>query len=247
MGKVIVMASGKGGTGKTTAVGVVASCLAVRGYKTLCIDCDVGMRNLDMVLGMSESTSSDFGDVLSGDMELEQACRPHPGIPGLYFLSAPATASPEDIDPQAFSEMLSEIRDKYDYCLIDAPAGVGSGFRLAGAYADMGIIVTTDDLPSLRDGQRAAQLLRQQGIEDMRLIVNRVRPRHLRKLKTTVDDAIDSVAVQLIGVVYEDQSVILAANTQTPLIKYTKGSLRALRQFMKIAGRIAGEEIPVSK
>jgi septum formation inhibitor-activating ATPase MinD len=111
----------------------------------------------------------------------------------------------------------------------------------------MGIIVATEDLPSLRDGQRAAQLLREAGLTDLRLIVNRVRLRHLRKLKTTVDDAIDSVCVQLIGVVYEDPAVMLAGNQEIPLLRYEKGRRRALGQFMKIAGRIAGEEIPIAK
>ena len=247
MGKVIVVASGKGGTGKTTAVGVLSSCLASKGYKTLCIDCDVGMRNLDMILGLSEQTAADFGDVLWGGRDLSEACCSHPKIPNLYFLSAPPTAAPEDIDPEAFRDMIRQIRDTYDYCLIDAPAGVGSGFRLAAQDADMGIIVATEDLPSLRDGQRAAQLLREAGLADLRLIVNRVRLRHLRKLKTTVDDAIDSVCVQLIGVVYEDPAVMLAGNQEIPLLRYEKGRRRALGQFMKIAGRIAGEEIPIAK
>ena len=223
MGKVIVVASGKGGTGKTTAVGVLSSCLASKGYKTLCIDCDVGMRNLDMILGLSEQTAADFGDVLWGGRDLAEACCSHPKIPNLYFLSAPPTAAPEDIDPEAFRDMIRQIRDTYDYCL------------------------ATEDLPSLRDGQRAAQLLREAGLTDLRLIVNRVRLRHLRKLKTTVDDAIDSVCVQLIGVVYEDPAVMLAGNQEIPLLRYEKGRRRALGQFMKIAGRIAGEEIPIAK
>ena len=247
MGKVIVVASGKGGTGKTTTVAVLSSCLAELGYKTLCLDCDVGMRNLDLLLGMSDYSVRSFADVLSGSVPAEDAPVRHPKIPKLFFLSAPAAVKPEDVDREAFAEMVGELAESFDYCLIDAPAGVGPGFYLAAAAAQEAIIVSTDDLPSLRDGQRAAELLRQMGIEELRLIVNRVRLRHLRRLKTTVDDAIDSVSVQLLGVVYEDQNVLLATNMEQPLILWNGSRQKAIRQFRKIAGRIAGQEIAIDK
>ena len=243
MGKVIVVASGKGGTGKTTAVGALASCLAALGHKTLCIDCDVGMRNLDVTLGMSSFAVTDFGDVLSGDIPLETACAAHPNISNLYFLPAPAAMCPEDINRSAFLKMIETIKSSFDYCLIDAPAGVGQGFRLAASGADMGLIVTTGDVSSMRDSQKAAQLLRDTGLNDLRLIVNRVRPRHYRKLKATIDDTIDTVSVRLIGIVYEDEAVIISANREIPLILYERK--HAARQFLRIAERITGAEIPL--
>jgi septum site-determining protein MinD len=243
MGKVIVVASGKGGTGKTTAVGALASCLAALGHKTLCIDCDIGMRNLDVTIGMSSFAVNDMSDVLSGDMPLQEACTQHPNINGLYFLSAPPSMSPEDIDRCAFLNMIDSIRQEFEYCLIDAPAGIGQGFRLAACGSDMGLIVTTGDVSSMRDGQKAALLLRQSGLTDLRLIVNRVRPRHYRKLRTTIDETIDTVSVRLIGVVYEDEGVIISANSEIPLILYERKG--AAKQFLRIAERITGAEIPL--
>jgi septum site-determining protein MinD len=243
MGKVIVVASGKGGTGKTTSVGAISSCLAALGHKTLCIDCDAGLRNLDIIIGMADYVVSDFTDVLEGLVPLEDACSEHPRIKGLYFLSAPSFRGPEDIDASAMTSLMDEIRGMFDYCLIDSPAGIGTGFHLAAQNADMALVVTTGDTSSIRDGQRVTEALHDLGISEIRLIMNRVNARYLRRLKTTVDDVIDNVGAKLIGLVEEDDAVYLASNTETPLILFE--DKRAALEYLHIAMRITGERIPL--
>jgi septum site-determining protein MinD len=244
MGKVIVVASGKGGTGKTTSVGAISSCLAALGHKTLCIDCDAGLRNLDIIIGMSEYVVTDFSDVLDGNVDLDEACCEHPRIKGLFFLPAPAFRGPEDIDPKAMSALMAQVKERFDYCVIDSPAGIGPGFRLAAQDADIALIVTVCDLSSMRDGQRVAQQLRELGIAELRLIVNRVSIRNFRRIGATVDDVIDTVGAQLIGLIEEDETVFLASNAETPLILYE--DKRAALDFLNIARRITGERIPLT-
>ena len=243
MGKVIVVASGKGGTGKTATVGAVASCLAALGHKTLCIDFDVGLRNLDICLGLTEYSVADFHDVLSGTLSPELAVTQHPAIENLYFLSAPPFLRPEDIDEAAAAGLIGRLKEDYDYVLIDAPAGIGPGFRQAARAADMALVVVISDLASIRDGQRAMQQLKKLGVEEIRLVVNRVRPKDLRRLQTTIDDAIDNVGARLIGLVPEDENVYLSANRQIPLVLYEQN--KAARYFLDIARRIAGEDVPI--
>ncbi len=245
MGSYIVVTSGKGGTGKTTCTGALASALALLGHKTLCIDCDVGLRNLDLVLGLTEPPVWDFSDVLSGDVEPAQAALPHPEIEGLYFLPAPSGLRPEDIDQLEFLQLKDKFKSEFDYVLADSPAGLGQGFRLASQGADMGLIVTTVDLPSLRDAQRTVQELDDIGICECRLVINRVSPRALRISGLTLDDAIDLVGVRLIGVVSEDDSVQLAANIEKPLMRF--GAKYAYGQFIDIARRITGEKVPLPR
>lgn len=245
MGKVIVVASGKGGTGKTTSVGAIASCLAALGHKTLCVDCDVGLRNLDIILGMADYAVSDFFDVLQGFVSLDEAMAEHPKISGLFFLPAPAFSRAEDIDPDAMAALIEQIRDQFDFCLIDSPAGIGPGFHLAASSADMAIIVATGDISSVRDGQRVTEELQKMGIEEIRLIVNRVSPKSYRRIDTTIDDVIDTVGVALIGLVEEDEAVFFSSNTETPLVLYE--NKKAALQFLRIAQRITGARIPLSR
>ena len=239
------MTSGKGGTGKTTCTGAISSALAKLGHSTVCVDCDIGLKNLDLVLGLSDSSVWDFSDVMEGRTTLDIAIVPHPDIENLYFLPAPSNISPEDIDPAAFKELIAELKDRYEYCLLDSPAGLGCGFRLAADNADSAIVVSTADASSLRDGQRTVSSLYRSGVKDIRLLVNRVCPQALRTVKATIDDVIDVVGARLIGLVSEDESVPLAANMEVPLLEF--GAKKAYDQFMRIARRIAGERIPLGK
>ena len=241
MGKVIVVASGKGGTGKTTAVGAISSCLGALGHKTLCIDCDMGLRNLDITLGMSDFTVSDLSHVICGTATLDEVVTPHPEIENLWFLAAPAGPLPGNSSDMG--SLISQARENFDFCLLDAPAGLGSGFSLASSCADMAIIVTTGDLSSIRDGQAAVTKLRQLGLSEIRLLVNRVRPRALRHMGTTVDDMINSVGAQLIGVVREDRHVGDSANREIPLVLFSQKG--ACADFLQTARRIAGESLPI--
>jgi len=245
MGKVIAVASGKGGTGKTTAVAAISSCLAVLGHKTLCIDFDAQLRNLDLALGMTDFAIMDFMDVVSGRMDLMAACSESPKIPNLFFLSAPTSSISEDIDIPALKSMFDHIRENFDYCLVDSPSGIGSGFQLAHCNADMSLIVTTGELASMRDANRTANAVRESGVSNLRLLVNRVLPRNYKKIKTTLDDVIDTVGVQLIGVIPEDKNIFLALHNNTPIILYRKRA--SAYDFLDAARRIAGDDIPLQQ
>ena len=198
MGKVIVIASGKGGTGKTTTAAALSSALAARKCRVLCIDADVGLRNMDLSLGLSEMALPDFCDVIEGRLSLEDAAFQHPTVLSLYFLSAPSLMSPEEIDPEKMRELLDSARRSFDYCIIDSPAGIGSGFRLAARFADSAIVVTTSDITSCRDVQRTVMELKALGIEDVSLIVNRIRPRLLKFSNQNIDDIVDTAGARLL-------------------------------------------------
>lgn len=244
MGTSIVIASGKGGTGKTACTAAIGSFLARSGSRTLCVDMDAALRNLDLALGLSERVSFDYSDVLSGRVTLDDAVTAHPAIENLFFLSAPAEL-PDDDMAEGFGKLLQELKERYDYILSDSPAGIGQGFRMAASGADMAIIVATGDLSSLRDGQRAAQELRGLGVPEIRLLVNRVSPRVYRRLKRSIDDVIDTVGARLIGVVSEDASVFEAGNLEIPLIEY--GARRAWGQFRNVAARIKGGKVDLAR
>ena len=241
MGKIIAVASGKGGTGKTTSVAAISSCLAVLEYKTLCIDFDAGLKNLDLSLSLSDFTVMDYMDVVKGRLALTDACSEHPDIPNLFFLAAPTVSDMGEPDDSALKAMFDEARNQFDYCIVDLPSGIGSGFKQANANADMSIIVTTGEFPAMRDAQRAAEAVREIGVCDLRLLVNRVLSRNLSKIKITIDDVIDSIGVQLIGVIPEDKSVFRALHENVPLILYKKKF--AANDYLDVARRITGGSV----
>ena len=242
MGELIAVLSGKGGTGKTSVCAALAQALCLGGESVLCIACDVQLRNLDIALGLSEDGALSFTDVCSGDYALSAATR-HPVFPKLFFLTAPVNIPASQIDTDAFSGMLEQAREQYDYVLLDAPAGVEAGFSLAARYADRILLVTLADPAAIRDAGRAGQLLELMGKTQVRLIVNRVDRKRARQMKLTVDDIMDQAGLPLLGLVPEDPNVTLAANFKQPLLGYTrKGAAMACR---RIAKRIQGFTVPV--
>lgn len=244
MGTVIVITSGKGGTGKTSFTGGVASCLAALGSQVLCIDMDIGLRNLDISLGMSDRALMDFTDVLTGRCSLARAAVPHPVIKGLYLLTAPISTSAEGLPESAMQHLLDEARTKFDYILIDSPAGLGLGFQLAVCGADRAVVVSTNDSSALRDAQRTVTELARR-LDTIHLVMNRIQPKLMRRLRSTIDDAMDAAGLPLLGVIPEDPQVILAANTSSPLILFSrKGAAIA---YLNIAHRITGKKIPLMK
>jgi len=245
MSKVITVASGKGGTGKTTVTAAMSSCLAILGHRTLCIDFDSGLGNLDIALAMSDFVIMDFMDVVSGRVDIMAACSESPKIPELFFLSAPTTGISDDIDLPALDKMFEAIRNNFEYCLIDAPAGIGSGFRKAHKNADISIIVTTGDHASMRDCSRTASAVREMGITNLRLLVNRVLPKNLKQIKTTVDDVIDTIGVQLLGLIPEDRNIFSAMHSNIPLVLYKKR--KSAYDFLDAARRITGEDVPLQQ
>ncbi len=243
MGELIAFLSGKGGTGKTSLCAGIATSLASAGEQVLCIDCDVGLRNLDIALAMTDSAALSFREVYQGSYDLSEAAV-HPKFPSLRFLTAPLNCTADDIDPQAFAGLLRQARRRFDYIFLDAPAGVEAGFRLAATYADRVVVVTVTDPASIRDASRTGELLELMGKKDVRLIVNRISPKLYDAGRFTVDDVIDQTGLQLLGIVPEDANVVLAAAFGKPLIHHTKkGSAAACR---RIAQRIQGYHIPVT-
>ena len=243
MGSVIVITSGKGGTGKTSLAGGIGAALARHGCRVLCLDADVGLRNLDISLGMADAALMDFSDVMAGRCSLARAVAPHPGIQGLFLLTAPLTLPADFAGEEGFRALLEEARQEFDWVLIDAPAGLGAGFRLAVSGADRGIVVSTSDPASLRDAQRVVEALR--GVSPVHLVVNRVRGRLLRRMGATIDDAMDAAGLPLLGLVPEDAQVVLAASSGRPVCQATeKGAARA---YDNIARRLAGDAVPLMR
>ena len=243
MGELIAVLSGKGGTGKTSVCAAVSTALARMGHKVLAIDCDMGLQNLDISLGLSDSGAISFLDVCEGGYRLDQAAKHH-GFPTHSFLTAPLNRTAESVDPEAFRSLVRAARGAFDYIFLDAPAGIDGGFELAAKFADRCLIVTGADPAAMRDAARAAQRLELMGKTDVRLIVNRVSRKLFSTMSVTVDDVMDTAGLPLIGVVPEDQNVTLAAAFGTPLISYTnRGAAKACEA---IAKRLEGRHVPLS-
>ena len=244
MGELFAVLSGKGGTGKTSVCAGIATALAQEGKRVLCIDCDVGLRNLDISLGMSEGGGLSFLDVCKGDYSLEQAEK-HPEYPGLSFLTAPMNCHIEDIDPIAFGDMLQQARDLFDYVFLDSPAGVDAGFRLVTGVADRFLLVTGAGPAAVRDASRVGDLLELAGKKNVRLVVNRVDRDMLATVRLTIDDVMDTSGLPLMGVVLEDPNVTLAASFGKPLLRYAK-RCDAAKAYRRIAKRIQGLPEPLT-
>ena len=243
MGELIAVLSGKGGTGKTSVCAAVSTTLARMGHKVLAIDCDMGLQNLDISLGLSDSGAISFLDVCEGGYRLDQAAKHH-SFETLSFLTAPLNRTAEGVDPEAFRAMLRGAKQEFDYIFLDAPAGIDAGFELAARFADRCLIVTGADPAAMRDAARAAQRLELMGKTDVRLIVNRVSRKLFSTMSVTVDDVMDTAGLPLIGVVPEDQNVTLAAAFGAPLITYTnRGAAKACEA---IARRLEGRHVPLS-
>lgn len=237
----IVVTSGKGGTGKTSLVGGAGSCLAALGQRVLCIDMDVGLRNLDITLGLTDAAVMDFTDVVSGRCPLARAAVEHPQISGLFLLTAPLTLEP-DITPAKLRGLVKEAKERFDVVMLDCPAGLGTGFQLAVAAADRGIVVSTTDPSALRDAQRTVSALTPQ-LPLLHLVMNRVEPKLVRKLHTNLDKAMDAAGLPLLGVVPEDHKVTLAAAAGKPLILTAhRGAALA---YLNIAKRLLGQKVPL--
>ena len=242
MGELIAVLSGKGGTGKTSLCAGIATALAQMGEKVLCIDCDVGLRNLDIALALSDAGALSFVDVYKGGYSLSQATS-HNLFPNLSFLTAPVNLQAEDVDSKEFATMLRQARKEFDYIFLDAPAGLDAGFSLCAAYADRVILVTNPEPSAIRDAACTGQRLERMKKNQVRIIVNRVRKKLMEVTKRTIDDVMDESGLPLLGVVPEDESVILSAAFRQPLLGYSKkGAARAVK---RIAKRIQGLTVPV--
>ncbi len=240
MGECIAVLSGKGGTGKTSVTAAISTELARSGCRVLAIDCDVGLQNLDIPLGMTDCGGLSFVDVSQGGYELAGAAV-HPTLPNLRFLTAPANGDADRVDLDAFGALIHKALEEFDFVMIDAPAGIDAGFRLAAQYAQRVILVTTADPAAVRDAAKTGQCLERMGKTDVRLIVNRVVRRLFRKLSVTIDDVMDQAGLPLLGVIMEDRQVTLASAAGIPLTQYSqRGAAKAIRAIaQRLQGRVA--------
>ena len=244
MSNIIAVVSGKGGTGKTSFTANVGLALSMLGYKTLCLDCDITLRNLDLALGLSDRAVMDFSDVANGRCTLAEAVAGNEKYPNLDLLSAPLCDGDLDVTEAQIRTLAAEIRSTYAYCLIDSPAGLGIGFRLALAMADSAVVVTTTDTSALRDAQRTVTELKNFPTNRVHLVVNRVDKKLLRSMHMTIDDAIDTAGLPLLGVIPEDKDIPYALNRGIPL---RECNYFAERAYENIAKRLVGRRVPLLK
>lgn len=242
-GQCIAVVSGKGGTGKTSFTAGVGSALALSGKRVLCLDCDVALRNLDLALGLTDRALMDFTDVAEERCALETAAVEHPDIPGLYLLTAPTRSQDCPVSEEQMIRMLKQVRQDFDYCFLDAPAGLGGGFQLATCGADRAVVVATADASSLRDAQHTVMELQRFPVGRLHLTVNRVRKKLLRSMHATIDDAIDRAGLPLIGVIPEDDALPLYLNKGAPLLLNSKRGAAAA--YRNIARRLDGQRVPL--
>jgi septum site-determining protein MinD len=241
--QVITLCSGKGGVGKTTAVANIAVALALDGSRVVCVDGDIGLRNLDVVMGLENRIVYDLVDVIEGRCKLRQAMIRDKHLPELYLIPAAQTRDKNAVSPSDMVRLCKELRADHDFILIDSPAGIERGFRNAIAPADRVFVVTNPEVSAVRDADRVIGLLEADEKRSPALIINRLNPALVRQNDMlSADDVIDLLGVALIGIVPEDETVIVSANHGTPVAQDPKS--RAGQAFRNIAKRVNGEEVP---
>lgn len=243
MGSVIAVASGKGGTGKTSFCANVAVSLCALGEKVLLIDADSGLRSLDLVLGMTDSLLFSYGDVIRGDAKLKEAAVVHPVVENLRVLTAPGEPGVGEIfDPRDIAALLGLVRAHFTYALVDCAAGLGTDVLSFAAAADQAVIVSTSDYTALRGAQSTANVFQQIGQEHCSIVVNRLRPGMIRSgSAANIDRAMDTAGLGLLGVVPEDDQVIACGNRGTILPLEHFGL--AAQAYLNIARRITGQRV----
>ena len=242
-GKVLTMTSGKGGVGKTTAVANIAVALALDGKKVVCIDGDIGLRNLDVVMGLENRIVYDIVDIVEGRCRTRQAMIRDKRLPELFLIPAAQTWDKNAVSPSDMIRLCNELREEMDWIIIDSPAGIERGFRNAIAPADRVLIVTNPEMSAVRDADRVIGLLEAEEKAGPALIINRLNPVMVKRGDMlSVDDVYDLLRISVIGIVPEDENVIVASNKGAPLAMEAKS--RAGQAFRNIAQRLNGEEVP---
>ena len=242
--RVIVITSGKGGVGKTTTTANIGAALADKGHKVLLIDTDIGLRNLDVVMGLENRIVYDLIDVIEGRCRVSQALIKDKRCPNLVLLPAAQIRDKNDVNTDQMKELIFSLKESFDYILIDCPAGIEQGFKNAIAAADEAIVVTTPEVSATRDADRIIGLLEAAGIKNPRLVINRLRIDMVKdKNMLSVEDILDILAVKLLGVVPDDENVVISTNKGEPLVY--KGDSLAAKAFKNIASRIEGVEVPL--
>jgi septum site-determining protein MinD len=245
MARVITITSGKGGVGKTTTTANLGTALAMQGSRVAVIDADIGLRNLDVVMGLENRIVYDLVDVVEGRARLRQALIKDKRLPELCLLPAAQTRDKEAVSPEQMVDLTNQLRAEFDVILVDSPAGIEGGFRNAIAGADEVIIVTTPEVSAVRDADRIVGLVEAAEKGPPSLIVNRIKPKLVsRGEMLSVDDVLELLAITLVGIVPDDETIVTSTNRGEAAV-YDQGSL-AGRAFLDIARRLHGEEVPFS-
>ncbi|MBI5954540.1 MAG: septum site-determining protein MinD [Chloroflexi bacterium] len=240
---VVTITSGKGGVGKTTAVANLAVALAADGRKVVCIDGDIGLRNLDIVLGLENRIVYDIVDVIEGRCRLRQAMIRDKHFQELFLIPAAQTRDKNAVSPSDMARVCDELRPDHDFILIDSPAGIERGFRNSIAAADRVLVVTNPEVSAVRDADRVVGILEAEGKYSPSLVLNRLNPAMVKNHDMlSAADVLDLLAIPLIGVVPEDESVIVGSNRGAPVALDPKS--RAGQAFRNIAKRLQGQEVP---
>ncbi len=244
MGEVIVVTSGKGGVGKTTTSANLGTGLAASGKKVVLVDTDIGLRNLDVVMGLENRIVYDIVDVTSGNCRLKQALIKDKRFEHLYLLPAAQTKDKTAVSPEQMKTLTDELRNEYDYAIIDCPAGIEQGFKNAIAGADRAVVVTTPEVSAVRDADRIIGLLEAAELRNPRLIINRIRPQMVKRGDMMdISDIMDILAIDLLGVVPEDEHIVISTNRGEPAV--LDQSSKAGEAYRRITRRIQGEEVPL--
>ena len=242
MSEVIVITSGKGGVGKTTTTANVGTGLAQLNKKVVMIDTDIGLRNLDVVMGLENRIVYNLVDVIEGKCRLKQALIKDKKYPELCLLPSAQTRDKDAVTPDQMKELIEELRGEFDYILLDCPAGIEQGFKNAIAGADRALVVTTPEVSAVRDADRIIGLLEANEIGRIDLIVNRLRMDMVKRGDMmNVDDVTEILAVNLIGAVPDDEQIVISTNQGEPLVG---SSSLAGKAYQNICHRLIGEEVP---
>lgn len=243
MSEVIVVTSGKGGVGKTTTSANVGTALALQGKSVVLVDADIGLRNLDVVMGLENRIVYDLVDVVEGRCRLKQALIKDKRFEGLFLLPAAQTRDKDAVGPEQMRKLCDSLREEFDFIILDCPAGIEQGFKNAVAGADRALVVTTPEVSAVRDADRIIGLLESQGVSNMQLIINRVRMQMVKRGDMmAMDDVVEILAIDLIGVVPDDEQIVVTTNKGEPAS--ADGHSLAGKAFKNIARRLLGEEIP---
>jgi septum site-determining protein MinD len=243
-GKTIVITSGKGGVGKTTSSANIGTALAMQGKKVCLIDADIGLRNLDVVMGLENRIVYDIVDVVENNCRLEQAMIRDKRYDGLYLLPAAQTRDKTSVTPFQMKELIDKLKEDMDYVVVDSPAGIEQGFKNAIAGADRAIIITTPEISAVRDADRIIGLLEAEGLRDLEVIINRIRADMVERGDMMgIDDMIEILAIDLIGIVPEDEGIVVSTNKGEPIA--LNENAKAGQAYRNIARRIMGEDLPM--
>ena len=245
MGEVIVITSGKGGVGKTTTTANLGAAIALRNKKVALVDTDIGLRNLDVVMGLENRIVYDIVDVVEGKCKLRQALIKDKRFNELFLLPAAQTRDKSAVNEEQMKELIGKLKEEFDYILIDCPAGIEQGFKNAIAGANRAIVVTTAEISAIRDADRIIGLLEASEIKNPELIINRIRPAMVKKGEMMdVDDIVDLLSIDLIGVVPDDEYIITQTNKGEPVV--IKDKSPSGKAYLEIARRILGENVDVT-